>query len=109
WPDPGFGGRGAARNAAFCDLMVRTGLRLAEQTALTIFEVPLDRSIAGYVRFWLPPAIAKGGSARWVYVPASVVAELAAYTEIDSRDVITAAPAAGRGGRAARPAWGPPA
>ena len=100
--EPGFRGRWAARNAAFCDLMVRTGLRLAEQTALTIFEVPLDRSIAGYVKFWLPPAIAKGGSARWVYVPASVVADLAAYTEIDRRDVIAAAQAAGRYGRTGR-------
>jgi site-specific recombinase XerD len=97
--EPTFRGRWAARNAAFCDLMVRTGLRLAEQAALTIFEVPFDRSVAGYVKFWLPPAIAKGGSARWVYVPASLVTDLAAYAEIDRRAVIASAQAAGRYGR----------
>jgi hypothetical protein len=42
--------------------MVRTGLRLAEQSALTVFEMPLDRGLGGYQRFWLPAAIAKGGS-----------------------------------------------
>jgi hypothetical protein len=38
--DRSFRGRNAARNGTFCDLMVRTGLRLAEQSALTLFEVP---------------------------------------------------------------------
>jgi hypothetical protein len=31
----------------------------------------------------MPAAIAKGRSARWVYVPPSVVADLAVYAEID--------------------------
>jgi hypothetical protein len=39
-PRPAFRGRWAARNCAFADLMVRTGLRLTEQTSLTVFEVP---------------------------------------------------------------------
>lgn len=101
--DPGFRGRWAARDAVFCDLLVRTGLRLFEQSWLTVFEVPLDRSIAGYLRFWLPPAIAKGGSGRWVYVPASVVADLAAYARIDRRDVIAGAQAGGRYARTGGP------
>ncbi|WP_410580327.1 tyrosine-type recombinase/integrase [Amycolatopsis sp. lyj-108] len=95
-PDPVFRGRWGARNASFCDLMVRTGLRLSEQSALTVFEVPLDLNIGGYQRFWLPPKIAKGGSARWVYVPASVRRDLAAYSEIDRAEVIEDARAAGR-------------
>jgi len=95
-PDPGFRGRWAARNATFCDLMVRAGLRLAEQAALTVFEVPLDRRLAGYQRFWLPPAVAKGGSARWIYVPASTVAELAGYAQADRAEVIEDARLAGR-------------
>jgi hypothetical protein len=45
--DPTFRGRWAARNATFCDLMVRTGMRLSEQAALTVFETPLDRAWAG--------------------------------------------------------------
>jgi hypothetical protein len=52
---------------------VRTGLRLAEQTALTVFEMPTDRGLCGYQRFWLPAAIAEGGSARRVDVPESLV------------------------------------
>jgi site-specific recombinase XerD len=87
-PDERFRGRWAARNATFCDLMVRTGLRLSEQAALTRFEVPLERGLGGYQRFWLPASIAKGGSARWVYVPTAVIADLAAYAVIDRPEVI---------------------
>jgi integrase len=76
--------------------MVRTGLRLSEQASLTVFEVPLDRGLGGYQRFWLPTAIAKGRSARWVYVPESVVADLAGYAVLDRTDVIEQARAAGR-------------
>lgn len=94
-PDPRFRGRWAARNATFCDLMVRTGLRLAEQASLSVFEVPLDRGVSGYQRFWLPPAIAKGGSARWVYVPTSAVADLVSYAEIDRAEVVEQARADG--------------
>jgi integrase len=102
-PDPRFRGRWAARNATFCDLMVRTGLRLGEQTALTVFEVPLDRGIGGYQRFWLPPAIAKGGSKWWVYVPASIVGGLVAYAEIDRAAVVAEARESGQYRRWRRP------
>ena len=95
-PDAGFRGRWAARNGGFADLMVRTGLRLSEQASLSVFEVPTERGAGGYQRFWLPAPIAKGGSARWVYVPASLVAELAAYVAIDRAEVIERARAAGR-------------
>jgi hypothetical protein len=94
--DSGFRGRWAARNVLFSDVMVRTGLRLAEQSTLTVFEMPLDRGLRGYQRFWLPSAIAKGGSARRVYVPESLVGESIAYAEIDRADVIEQARAAGR-------------
>ncbi|MFC0112355.1 site-specific integrase [Kibdelosporangium aridum] len=87
-PDGRFRGRWAARNVTFCDLMVRTGLRLSEQAALTRLDVPQDRGTGGYQRFWLPASIAKGGSARWVYVSASVIADLAAYSAIDRAEVI---------------------
>ncbi|HEX2399914.1 MAG TPA: integrase, partial [Mycobacterium sp.] len=79
------------------------GLRLAEQTALTVFEIPLDLGLGGYQRFWLPAAIAKGGSARRVYVPESLVGEAIAYAEIDRADVIEQARAAGRYRRWPRP------
>ncbi|GAA2788233.1 hypothetical protein GCM10010470_23490 [Saccharopolyspora taberi] len=47
----GFRGRWAGRNAAFCDLMVRTGMRLTEQASLTIFELPCHPSrLNGHAR-----------------------------------------------------------
>lgn len=94
-PRVGFRGRWSGRNASFCDLMVRTGLRLAEQAALTVFEVP-SASESGYARFWLPEAVAKGRSARWVYVPASVSRDLGAYRGWDREPVVEDARAAGR-------------
>ncbi|GGN29691.1 hypothetical protein GCM10011609_86900 [Lentzea pudingi] len=102
-PGERFRGRWAGRNATFCDLMVRTGMRLAEQTALTRFEVPVDRANGGYQRFWLPEVIAKGCSARWVYVPVSVIADLVAYLEIDRAEVVEVARKAGRYARVRRP------
>lgn len=90
-----FRGRWAARNAAFADLMVRTGMRLSEQAHLTRLEVPTGPGAGGYQRFWLPGAIAKYFSARWIYVPYSVVRELAAYAELDRAEVVEDARAAG--------------
>ncbi|MFE0023321.1 tyrosine-type recombinase/integrase [Amycolatopsis sp. NPDC059021] len=102
-PEPGFRGRWAGRNAVFCDLMIRTGLRLSEQAALTIVEVPRERDGAAYQPFWLPEAIAKGGSARTVYVPGSVVSDLVAYRDCDRVEVIERARAEGRYARIRRP------
>ncbi|MFE3956056.1 tyrosine-type recombinase/integrase [Nocardia sp. NPDC059091] len=102
-PDPRFRGRWAARNATFCDLAVRTGMRLSEQSALTVFDLPLDHGQGGYQRFWLPTKVAKGMSARWVYVPASVRADLRAYVEIDRAEVVEDARVAGRYHRVRRP------
>lgn len=95
-PETRFRGRWAARNAAFCDLMMRTGLRLSEQSALSVFEVPIRRGLGGYQGFWLSGAIAKGGSARWVYVPDSVTADMDAYVEIDRAEVVEQVREAGR-------------
>ncbi|MEU7823028.1 site-specific integrase [Catellatospora sp. NPDC049133] len=103
-PDRRFRGRWAARNALFADLMVRTGLRLSEQASLSVFEVPTDAGgVRGYQRFWLPAAIAKGGSARWVYVPSSLVAELAVYASVDRAEVVATARRASRYGRMRQP------
>ena len=102
-PSGRFRGRWAARNAAFTDLMVRTGMRLSEQASLTVMEVPLQAGMGGYQRFWLPGAIAKYFSARWVYVPHSVVRDLTAYAQLDRDEVVADARAAGRYRRWRRP------
>jgi len=94
--DPSFRGRHASRNQAFCDLMVRTGLRLAEQTSLTRFELPERDPVRVHVPFWLPPKIAKWGSARWVYVPAGVLRAVWDYLELDRAEAVEQAQAAGR-------------
>ncbi|MFD4592858.1 tyrosine-type recombinase/integrase [Streptomyces rubiginosohelvolus] len=103
-PRPGFRGRWAARNATFCDLMVRTGLRLSEQCALTVFEVPRSAPGAGgYARFWLPAAVAKGSSARWTYMPGAVMADVEDYRRWDRAEVVADAQAVGRYARWRRP------
>ena len=94
-PDSTFRGRWAGRNATFADLMVRTGMRLTEQASLLRTEIPFAPE-RGYARFSLSAAAAKGGSGRWIYVPASILREIAAYVEIDRRTVIEAARLRGR-------------
>ena len=94
-PDPTFRGRWAARNATFADLMVRTGMRLTEQASLLRTEIPFAPE-RGYARFSLSEAAAKGGSGRWIYVPAQVLRDVAAYVEIDRRSVVEAARRRGR-------------
>jgi site-specific recombinase XerD len=90
-PDEGFRGRWASRNALFADVMVRTGLRLAEQASLTVGEVPADDGGVAYQRFWLPEAIAKNRSSRWVYLPAGLARKIGEYCAADRAEIIAAA------------------
>ena len=87
-PDRSFRGRFASRNATYCDLMIRTGLRLSEQTSLSVFELP--EPVAGmlHMRAWLPSAIAKGGSARRIYFPMSVLKDVWDYVETDRAEAV---------------------
>ncbi|MFI6163032.1 hypothetical protein ACIA59_24160 [Micromonospora haikouensis] len=94
--DRGFRGRNVARNAVYCDLMVRTGLRLQEQSSLTVYDVPERDGFRGYYRSWLPAAIAKYGSARSVYTPDGVLRDLWTYIEVDRAEAVDAARRAGR-------------
>lgn len=94
-PDAHFRGRWATRNATFTDLLVRTGLRLTEQASILTMEVPTAASYT-YPRFWLAESVAKGGSARWVYVPKGVLREIESYQTVDRRLVVQAARARGQ-------------
>jgi site-specific recombinase XerD len=94
-PDASFRWRCASRNAAFADLMVRTGLRVSEQTFLTVFELPELVSGIQWPRFWLPESIAKGRSARWVYVPAPTLGDVLDYVELERADAVDRAREAG--------------
>lgn len=102
-PSGRFKGRWSARNVTFADLMVRTGMRLTEQANLTVMELPCQTGPGGYQRFWLPGAIAKNFSARWIYVPHSVVRDLVAYADLDRAGVVENARTAGRYQRLRRP------
>jgi site-specific recombinase XerD len=95
FPGRRFRVRWAARNALFADLMVRTGLRLTEQASLAALEVPQRGGGQAYHRFWLPAAIAKGGSARWAYVPDGIARKIGEYVQTDRADVIEQARARG--------------
>jgi site-specific recombinase XerD len=95
-PDRCFRGRYASRNAAYTDLMLRTGLRLSEQTSLSVFEVPEAVPGVAFSRAWLPGPIAKGGSARAMYFPATSLKDIQDYVEIERADAIERARRAGR-------------
>lgn len=87
-PDSSFRGRNAARNATFCDLMVRTGLRLTEQASLTLFDIPDIDTHRAYSPTRLPSAIAKNGSGRRIYIPATVLREIWDYIRFDRAELI---------------------
>ncbi|MFE4756128.1 hypothetical protein ACFRIB_38900 [Streptomyces mirabilis] len=72
-PRRGFRGRWAARNAAYADSMVRTGLRLCERSALTVFELSPASSGVVNARVSLPHVISKGSSGRAVFWPVLVL------------------------------------
>lgn len=94
-PDGSFRGRCGARNAAFADLMIRTGLRVSEQTYLTMFELPEVVSGMGSARFWLPKQIAKGGSARFVYIPVPVLRDVWDFIEVERAEAVERGRASG--------------
>ena len=87
-PDPSFRGRYASRNSAYTDLLIRTGLRLSEQTSLSLFELPQRMTAVGNATTWLPVAIAKGASARHVYIPASVLRDVWDYVDLERAEVV---------------------
>ncbi|MEU9658730.1 site-specific integrase [Streptomyces chartreusis] len=94
-PDRSFRGRFATRNATYSDLMIRTGLRLCEQTSLSMFELPRPVPVKANVRTKLPWRIAKYGSGRWVYIPASSLKAVWDYVEEERAEAVEDARDAG--------------
>jgi hypothetical protein len=76
--------------------MIRAGLRLEEQSSLTLYEVPDRDGSRAYYRYWLPASIAKWGSARDVYVPDETLRSVTDYIEIDRAEAVEQARATGR-------------
>lgn len=89
-PNEAFRGRNTARNAAFTDYVLSTGLREAEAGSLLAMEVPAavgDKA----------PLVGKGGVFRH-YVPLhrSGLASLKAYVDGERRDAVRRAQRSGR-------------
>lgn len=91
-----FRGRWASRNATFADMLIRTGLRLSEQSNLFVSDLPTPIQADGFHRFYLPRTIAKGTSERWIHIPSSVLRSVQEYKDTDRLDVIDRARRAGR-------------
>lgn len=78
--------RNGLRNAVFSDLLVSTGLRLEEASALLASEVAawtLDGGSSRQVRFALPPSVTKGNRGRTILIPRRLLARLQDYLEIE--------------------------
>jgi site-specific recombinase XerD len=94
--DRSFRGRHASRNQAFCDLMVRTGLRVSEQVSLTRFELPEPDDQRVYYPTTLPVVIAKRGSGRVIYIPRSALRSVWDYLRFERTEAVEHARAQGR-------------
>ncbi|HLW01596.1 MAG TPA: tyrosine-type recombinase/integrase [Ktedonobacterales bacterium] len=89
--DPAFRGRNGARNAAFAELLVTTGIRLEEANSFLMIELPtfsLQSSEKNYP-FSLAPGITKGEKGRTIRLPKRVLQLLQQYQQIE-RDSATA-------------------
>lgn len=72
----------SGRDVAYVNLMVRTGLRLEEQSSLLLSDIP-KRNGLPYVAHDLPAVIAKNSSGRRVYFPDQILAQVEAYVRSD--------------------------
>jgi site-specific recombinase XerD len=84
--------RNGNRNALFADLLVTTGLRLEEASSLLAVEIDaaIRTSADGdkQVAFRLPPALTKGDKGRTIRVPASLLARLRSYIEVERANAV---------------------
>jgi site-specific recombinase XerD len=98
---PGARDRNGNRNALFADLLITTGLRLEEASSLLTVEIEeAIRATAGadkQVAFRLPAALTKGDKGRTIRIPASLLARLRTYLEVERANAV--AKFQGRDGR----------
>ena len=84
---PGARDRNGNRNALFADLLITTGLRLEEASSLLAVEIEeAIRASAGgdkQIAFLLPAALTKGDKGRTIRIPASLLARLRSYLEVE--------------------------
>jgi site-specific recombinase XerD len=89
---PGARDRNGCRNALFADLLITTGLRLEEASSLLAVEIEeaIRASADGdkQVAFRLPAALTKGDKGRTVRIPASLLARLRSYIEVERANAV---------------------
>ena len=84
--------RNGSRNALFADLLITTGLRLEEASSLLAVEIEeairtstdCDKQVA----FRLPAALTKGDKGRTIRIPASLLARLRSYHEVERANAV---------------------
>jgi site-specific recombinase XerD len=89
--DPSWRGRHGERNALFADLLIYTGMRLGEASALLACELPGERAASGarIGAIRIGPAVAKRDRARTVFAPARLVGSLHRYARLERDELIT--------------------
>jgi integrase len=89
---PGARNRNGSRNALFADLLITTGLRLEEASSLLAVEIEeAIRATAGadkQVAFRLSAALTKGDKGRTIRIPASLLARLRSYLEVERANAV---------------------
>lgn len=88
---PGSRDRNGSRNALFADLLITTGLRLEEASSLLAVEIEEAIRAAGadkQVAFRLPAALTKGDKGRTIRIPASLLARLRSYIEVERANAV---------------------
>lgn len=86
--------RVSARNAAFADLLMGSGLRRVEAGTLLMFEVPVVDPSRALQQGLVGAAVSKTG-ARLFYVRSGAVASLEAYVASERKSAVAAAQASG--------------
>lgn len=84
-PDTQFKGRELARNAAVAELVLASGLRLAEFSFLLVYELPAppSRPSAMPIALPVPAGIAKGSKPRTTWVSYEALAGIHQYVGLD--------------------------
>ena len=92
--DNGYRGRELARNAAVAGLALATGLRLAEFTYLSTYEIPAlpPRSSPIPVPFGVPAGVSKGRKFRATWISYDALAAVHQYLELERAATVDGSP-----------------
>lgn len=84
--DPAWNGRNGARDAAFADLLVHSGARVAEAASLLVPELPAPAGDTVTLRLAAPTT--KGAKGREVVFATGVLCSITDYVELERANVV---------------------